>query len=103
MNGMSYMLDHRAYEIVVNGEIDLRGCRDSRNYALRKTDESMDTATIRLDVRTSVGGSILHGTERISPVAESETDTAVLTVDGASADGWKATTMKNISYSPGLK
>ena len=88
MNGVSYMLAHRAYDIVGEGEIDVTGVRDSRDVALRQTDDAAETAIIRLDVRSSVGGSLLHGTERISPVAESEAATATLTMDGASASEW---------------
>ena len=57
-------------------------------WAEGKQDDVGWTETIRLDVRSSVGGSILYGTERISPVAESEAATAMLTTDGASASGW---------------
>ena len=33
---------------------------------------TVTTGTFTLDTRTTVGGRMLHGTERISPVAESE-------------------------------
>ena len=62
-------------------------------FALRGADEisectEMSKKSVRVDARTTVGGRIIHGTERISPVAENENANARLTVDGSSAQGW---------------
>ena len=43
---------------------------------------------VRVDTRTSVGGRIIYGTQRISPVAENENKNARLSIDGDIPDGW---------------
>ena len=68
-------------------------CLFSVAVALRGADEisectEMSKKSVRVDARTTVGGRIIHETERISPVAGNENANARLTVDGASADGW---------------
>ena len=87
-NGASYMFVYKMYEIIGNGEIDLRGSHDCLSYDFGETDDSKSSATVRLDGRTSIGGSILHGTEFISPVSMEEDATIKLKVGDAYAAGW---------------
>ena len=62
---------------------------DGENY------DNVLSETFHLDVRTTIGGRMLHDTERISPVAENETTGAKLMVDQKTATGW---TVANPSY-----
>ncbi|MBP5673163.1 MAG: PKD domain-containing protein, partial [Victivallales bacterium] len=52
------------------------------------SEDTMRSATVRIDGRASVGGRIIHGTQMISPVAENANVNAKLTVDGFAANGW---------------
>ena len=52
------------------------------------SEDTMRSAAVRIDGRTSIGGRIIHGTQRISPVAENANGNAKLTVDRFAADGW---------------
>ena len=54
----------------------------------RESEDTMRSAAVRINGRTSVGGRIIHGTQWISPVAENANDTAKLMVNGFAADGW---------------
>ena len=87
-NGSSYVYVPKNYDITGKGEIEWSSSADHSAYELGRMYDSASSASIRLDVRTTVGGSILHDTERISPVAKEETDTAILTMDGGTVEGW---------------
>ncbi|MCR4572435.1 MAG: hypothetical protein K5787_01575 [Lentisphaeria bacterium] len=87
-NGSSYVYVPKNYDITGKGEIEWSSSADHSAYELGRMYDSASSASIRLDVRTTVGGSILHDTERISPVAEEEKDTAILTMDGGAVEGW---------------
>ena len=46
------------------------------------------SAPVRLDLRTTIGGQIITGTERVSPVAEKADASASLTIGDAAAQSW---------------
>jgi formylglycine-generating enzyme required for sulfatase activity len=50
--------------------------------------DSVLSDLVRVDARSTVGGRILCGTERISPVATKESANARLSIDGAVTNGW---------------
>ncbi len=57
-------------------------------WADEASEDTAVSATVRYDSRTTFGARILHGTERISPVAIEYTTNARLFVDGNVTNGW---------------
>ena len=81
--------DHK--KIMVKRSLLLLLCMIGLWGYLLADDVSEDTVvseSVRYDSRMSVGGRLLRGIERISPVAENENANARLTVNGEIADGW---------------
>ena len=67
-------------------------------WAEGNKDDTKTSNTFRLDVRVPFrGGRILHGMERISPVAEEENTEAKLTVDDITATGWKVSSPQYVT------
>ena len=52
------------------------------------SEDTVVSESVRYDSRMSVGGRLLRGIDRISPVAENGNANARLVVDGQIADGW---------------
>ncbi|MBR6058301.1 MAG: right-handed parallel beta-helix repeat-containing protein, partial [Victivallales bacterium] len=95
LDGASFSLGFTTYQIIGDGAISMDGCDNRFEAKEGDAEVTVDTGTFRFDVRTSIGGRMLHGTEKISSVAENETTGAKLTVDQKTAAGW---TVANPSY-----
>ena len=67
---------------------------------IHATESTTESAPVRIDLRVidknlvnivnnlNIGGLIISGTERVSPVAEIASDSATLTINDEKADGW---------------
>lgn len=56
------------------------------------SEDTVTSETFVLETRTSVGGRLVHGNGRLSPVADKEDENVWLSVDGAIAEGWSVGT-----------
>ena len=86
----AFNLGYKTYQIAGDGVISLNGTDNRYETNAGKTENSaMSQTAVRLDVRTSIGGQMLHGTET---VASLDVYRPVIEIDLRPFTGWNTTT-----------